>query len=58
METTIKQSEEERNKALENAKQIYEDYRPLKDEVDMLRDSLGLERLPDVLGEEEKLSLE
>ena len=45
METTIKQAEEDRNKSLETAKHLYEEYRPLKQHVDMLRASVGLDRL-------------
>lgn len=56
METTIKQAEEERNRSLENAKHLYDDYKPLKDEVDNLRTRLGLEPLPGINDEEEKIS--
>ena len=53
METTIKQSEEERNKALEVAKRLYTEYRPMKEQVDILRGSLGMEALPDIKDENE-----
>jgi len=56
METTIKQAEEERSRSLDAAKQLYEDYRPLKDEVDGLRGRLGLEPLTDVNEEEDKIT--
>lgn len=56
MESTIKQAEEERNRALENAKQLYDDYRPLKEEVDVLRGRIGLDPLPDVHDEDSKLT--
>lgn len=56
METTIKQAEEERNRSLENAKHLYDDYKPLKDEVDGLRTRLGLEPLPGINDEEDKIS--
>ena len=58
METTIKQAEDERNKALEATKRLYEEYRPLKDEVDNLRAMIGLIKLPDLQEEEEKLTPE
>ncbi|XP_013387201.1 zinc finger C4H2 domain-containing protein [Lingula anatina] len=47
METTIKQAEEERNKAFENAKHLYDEYLPLKEEVDAMRAAIGLEKLGD-----------
>ena len=56
MESTIKQAEEERNRSLESAKQYYEDYRPLKHEVDALRSKIGLEPLPDLSDEEDKIT--
>lgn len=56
METTIKQSEDERNKSLENLKKLYEEFRPLKEEVDSMRAKIGLEKLPSLTDEEEKLT--
>ncbi|KAL4233638.1 Zinc finger C4H2 domain-containing protein [Mactra antiquata] len=56
METTIKQAEEERNRSLENAKHLYDDYKPLKDEVDIMRHRIGLDKLPDVNDEEDKIT--
>lgn len=56
METTIKQAEEERNRSLESTKKLYEEFRPLKDEVDSMRGIMGLEKLPDLQEEEEKLT--
>ncbi|XP_031443039.1 zinc finger C4H2 domain-containing protein-like isoform X1 [Clupea harengus] len=58
MESTIKQSENDLNKLLENTRRLHEEYKPLKDHVDALRMSLGLHRLPNLSDEEEKLSLE
>lgn len=58
METTVKQAEEDRNKSLESAKQLFQDLRPLKHQVDMLRSSVGLEKLPDIREAGEKLPLE
>ncbi|XP_049845843.1 zinc finger C4H2 domain-containing protein isoform X2 [Schistocerca gregaria] len=53
MENVIKQSEECRNRALDTAKRIHEEYRPLKLEIDrMRREYLGLERLPELHEEE------
>ncbi|GLH10225.1 Zinc finger C4H2 domain-containing protein [Gryllus bimaculatus] len=53
MENVIKQSEESRNRALDTAKRIHEEYRPLKLDIDrMRRDYLGLERLPELHEEE------
>lgn len=56
METTIKQAEEERNRSLESAKQLYDDYKPMKEEVDMLRSRIGQPPLPDLNEEEDKLT--
>lgn len=56
LETTIKQAEEERNRSLENAKRLYEDYRPVKEQVDMLRNCIGLDRLPELTQEEDKIT--
>lgn len=58
MESTIKQSENDLNKLLENTRRLHEEYKPLKDHVDALRMALGLHRLPNLSEEEEKLSLE
>lgn len=53
MENVIKQSEECRNRSLDTAKRIHEEYRPLKLEIDrMRREYLGLERLPELHEEE------
>lgn len=56
MESVIKQAEESRNRALDAAKRIHEDYRPLKLEIDrMRREYLGIERLPELHEEEADL---
>nr|CAG4652287.1 EOG090X0H8R [Triops cancriformis] len=53
MENVIKQAEDSRNKALDVARHLYEEYKPLKSDVDQLRrERLGMERLPDVTEEE------
>lgn len=56
METIIKQAEEERNKALESAKRVHDDYKPLKDLVDKMRNDIGLIRLPELHEENETLT--
>ncbi|KAI5699687.1 hypothetical protein M8J76_001031 [Diaphorina citri] len=54
MENVIKKAEEAKNRSIERAKRIYEDYRPLKDDIDRIRRIyLGMENLPE-LHEEEK----
>ncbi|GCC29502.1 hypothetical protein chiPu_0007944 [Chiloscyllium punctatum] len=58
MENTIKQSENDLNKLLESTRRLHEEYKPLKEHVDALRMTLGLQRLPELCEEEEKLSLE
>lgn len=58
MENTIKQSESDLNKLLESTRRLHDEYKPLKEHVDALRMTLGLQRLPDLSQEEEKLSLE
>lgn len=47
METTIKHAEEERCKAVDSARNLYEEMQLLKEEVDVVRSNIGLERLPD-----------
>ena len=46
METTIKHAEEERSKAVDSARNLYEEMQMLKEEVDVVRSNIGLERLP------------
>uniref|UniRef100_A0A1B6LEE2 C4H2-type domain-containing protein n=1 Tax=Graphocephala atropunctata TaxID=36148 RepID=A0A1B6LEE2_9HEMI len=56
MENVIKKAEEARNRSLDRAKRVHEDYRPLKHDIDrMRRDYLGLERLPELHEEESGL---
>nr|CAG4638825.1 EOG090X0H8R [Cyclestheria hislopi] len=53
METVIKQAEEARNKAIEVARHLHNEYRPMKADVDRTRrECLGLDVLPDLLEEE------
>nr|CAG4635162.1 EOG090X0H8R [Alona affinis] len=53
MESVIKQAEDARNKAVEVARHLYNEYRPMKAEVDRTRrECLGLEVLPDLQEEE------
>ena len=54
MEATIKQAEEERARASDGAKKLYEEYRPLKDEVDHMRAKLGLHPLTELQEDDEK----
>lgn len=58
METTIKQAEEDRNRALDNAKKMYEEFKPLKDDIDHMRNMMGMDKLPNLNEEEEKLTPE
>lgn len=58
MENIIKQAEEERNKSLESAKRLHEDYIPLKDYIDKLRAEIGLQKLPDLHEEDLNLTSE
>ncbi|CAH1798178.1 unnamed protein product [Owenia fusiformis] len=58
MEATIKQAEEERNRAADSAKHLYDEYKPLKAHVDKLRENIGLEKTHDIEDEETKLNSE
>ncbi|KAL7834214.1 hypothetical protein SRHO_G00284610 [Serrasalmus rhombeus] len=58
MENTIKQSESDLNKLLETTRRLHDEYKPLKEHVDALRVTLGLQRLPELSQEEERLSLD
>jgi hypothetical protein len=55
METTIKQAEEERTRALQESKHLLKDYQPMKEQINKLRDMLNLEKLPD--NEEDETAL-
>ena len=57
MEATIKQAEEERLRNLSGVKQLYDEYKPLKHHVDLLRSTVGLEPLPNVVAPEEATKL-
>ena len=53
----MKQAEEAKRTSIESARRAFEDYQPLKHEVDLMRtELLGLEKLPD-LPEDEKEKL-
>ena len=57
METVMKQAEEAKRSSIDSARRAFEDYQPLKHEVDLMRtELLGLEKLPE-LPEEEKEKL-
>ena len=58
METTIKQAEDDRNRSLDSAKRLYEDYRPLKDQLDSLRTSVGLDHASGLDEDDPKLTQE
>lgn len=47
METTIRQSDDEKKKALEMARHLQIEYRPLKEQINELRESIGLEKIDD-----------
>jgi hypothetical protein len=55
METTIKQADEERTKAIQESKRLLKDYQPMKEQINKLRDMLNLEKLPD--NEEDETAL-
>ena len=52
MESTIKQSDEEKQRALEAARRLQTEYTPLKDQLNQLRESIGLEKADDNEDEE------
>ncbi|XP_077977219.1 zinc finger C4H2 domain-containing protein-like [Glandiceps talaboti] len=56
METTIKQSETERNRSLDCARRLHDEFQPLKQHIDNMRASLGLEKLPELYEEGVKLT--
>jgi len=58
METTIKQAEDDRHRALEHARQLYTEYRPLKAQLDEMRTSIGLDKSEDISLEQPKLTPE
>ena len=47
METTIKQAEEERLRALQESKRLIKDYQPIKDQINKIREVLHLDKLPE-----------
>jgi hypothetical protein len=49
METTIKHAEEERMKALENARHLFEEHQLLKEQINAMRGNIGLDQIPDSL---------
>jgi hypothetical protein len=44
MENTIKQADEEKRRAFESARRLQNEYKPLKDHINELRESIGLNR--------------
>lgn len=56
MESVIKQAELARNRSIETAKRLHQEFGPVKADVDRLRQNcLGLERLPELHEEEPSL---
>lgn len=45
MEETIKQSQEEKKRALESVRRLHGEYKPLKEEINHLREVIGLNRV-------------
>ncbi|CAG2113266.1 unnamed protein product [Medioppia subpectinata] len=58
MENVVKQGEEDRNRHLENAKHLHQEFQPLKDLIDKLRSDIGLPRLPELHEESDKFKPE
>jgi len=58
MENVVKQGEEDRNRHLENAKHLHQEFQPLKDLIDKLRSDIGLPRLPELHEECDKFKPE
>ena len=58
MEAVIKQSEEDRNHNLDLAKQLNSEYLPIKEQVDKIREEVGLPRLPELHEEDDKFKPE
>ncbi|CAF0761025.1 unnamed protein product [Didymodactylos carnosus] len=52
METTIKQAEEEKLRAIQDTRRLAKDYHPIREQIQKLRETLSLERLPDNEDEE------
>lgn len=48
MESTIKSAEEEKSRTVQNARNVLEEFVPLKHQVDSMRLIFGLETLPDL----------
>ena len=55
METTIKQAEEERTRALHESKRLLKDYQPIREQISKLRDMLHLEKLSEADDDETAL---
>ena len=47
MEITIKKTEEEKEIAIESALRLHYEYKPLKNQINYLRESIGLEKADD-----------
>lgn len=44
MESTIKQADEEKRKALDMVRRLHTEYRPLKEQINNLRETIGLDK--------------
>ncbi len=47
MENTIKQTHEEKMRAIESVRRLHSEYKPLKEEINSLRESIGLTKTDD-----------
>ena len=47
MECTIKHSDEEKRRALDATRRLHTEYKPLKEQINQLRESIGLEKTDD-----------
>jgi hypothetical protein len=58
LETTIKQAEEERSKAVESVRHLISNFAPLRTDIDLLCASLGIEPQRDSTLDEQKICIE
>jgi hypothetical protein len=47
LENTIKQTHEEKMRAIESVRRLHSEYKPLREEISSLRESIGLTRADD-----------
>lgn len=48
MESTIKQTDEEKKRAIDSALRLHVEYKPLKIQINHLRESIGLDKTDDI----------